>query len=399
MRGSPVIKSIDILKILFPPKKSRSFRAIHCEHRLELYFHETIYTELKTSTIKEIFSNQLESTYKIIDVHLPSGVKSEFLDYITNVDIMNLEDRSKFERFIDILIYLKQKKPNYDIPTVNIQKLIYTQYQEYIQKKYSYESIDEFKSFMIAKLTGQYPIYPYDITISINIGLINNEFNEEIIFSHSEILDIAKDALDNLIANNAVFEELHLKLLYSCINAINANTRIISYDSSALKKIKDLILKTPNGYLNDFVRLRMWSSNDEHNSITCEPTWDLLFSPQEFADWIKKLDPKLFPNLTLIRNFWRLFESNNYKPIEFLNQGNVQSKIDNSLIDEVSMLDEAMRIEQEYKKLEKNQTKHLISALTEIHSRLQRINLDIEKINKLKVTIDKELTSLKFGSL
>ena len=50
-------------------------------------------------------------------------------------------------------------------------------------------------------------------------------------------------------------------------------------------------------------------------------------------------------NIERVRNFWLLFEANNYEPIEFQNQGPVQAKIDSDLVTERKLLDDILNIE------------------------------------------------------
>lgn len=50
-------------------------------------------------------------------------------------------------------------------------------------------------------------------------------------------------------------------------------------------------------------------------------------------------------NIKRVRNFWQIYEMNNYKSIEFENQGPVQSKIDANLEHEYEQLKELLSIE------------------------------------------------------
>lgn len=84
----------------------------------------------------------------------------------------------------------------------------------------------------------------------------------------------------------------------------------------------------PAGYFENFIRLGMVSFNKEFNSVACEPFWEQIFNDKtDFESFIKEQNKSTVPNIDLIRNFWDLYKNNNYKPIEFQNQGNVQEKL------------------------------------------------------------------------
>jgi len=102
----------------------------------------------------------------------------------------------------------------------------------------------------------------------------------------------------------------------------------------------------PDEYIKDFVFLAGVSSSPDWNSITCDPFWRQIFlSAENIKDFIfnEKLDS--LTNIERVRNFWLLFEANNYEPIEFQNQGPVQAKIDSDLVTERKLLDEILNIE------------------------------------------------------
>ena len=73
----------------------------------------------------------------------------------------------------------------------------------------------------------------------------------------------------------------------------------------------------------------------------CYSTQKMKISKELILD--EKLDS--ITNIKRVRNFWQIYEMNNYKSIEFENQGPVQSKIDANLEHEYEQLKELLSIE------------------------------------------------------
>lgn len=104
---------------------------------------------------------------------------------------------------------------------------------------------DEYKNVILSKLEGTYPEYPYGIVRSVIIGIINNEFPENIIFDKEDILNIAINSLHNLLNYQENVNQQHIELLYSCISNINQSTRIVVLDKGSCSTMKQHIMKNP----------------------------------------------------------------------------------------------------------------------------------------------------------
>lgn len=92
-----------------------------------------------------------------------------------------MQSRERFERYFDICLYLYIHNIESTISYFKILALIYTENGKEIQENYKYKD-HEYRDIVLTKLKGIYPEYPYGIVRAILIGIINNEFNEKIIF-------------------------------------------------------------------------------------------------------------------------------------------------------------------------------------------------------------------------
>lgn len=338
------MKSKEILDILFPEDSPYKLRSINNSMAFDIYFYENVYGHLKLADMEQAFE-QGEDYKKLIKQFISQNTIQDFISFIDSKNILIFQTKEKFERYIDICLYLYIHGAETTIPHFKILTLIYVEHSKEIKEKYQYND-DEYRDVILTKLKGIYPEYPYGIVRSILIGVINNEFDEKIIFKKEDMLNVATDSLKDIIDNNEYINQQHIELLYGCISDINQTTRIITLNEESCSIMKEYIIKNPTGYFKNFVRLGMVTFNKDFNSIACEPFWEQIFKTKDdFESFIKAQNEASIPNITLIRNFWELYKNNNYKPIEFQNQGNVQEKINKELIIETNKLNKLLEIE------------------------------------------------------
>ncbi|MFR9546335.1 MAG: hypothetical protein SNJ29_12275 [Rikenellaceae bacterium] len=178
----------------------------------------------------------------------------------------------------------------------------------------------------------------------VTIGLINKEFDDDIIFELTDIKKVAKK-ISTAYTEDFSGDEFNYEAMYCCIEDIDQTSRTVTLTGDVTKRMATLINKTPGIYLENFVRLGVFSSNREFNSIACEPYWNKIFKDQnDFEGLIKRYDGK---KASLVSNFWELYKNNGFKPLEYQNQGIVDDKIANGLIGELNALDKLLAIERD----------------------------------------------------
>lgn len=395
-------KSQEILEFLFSDKSKYSLRSINNEMAFNIYFHESVYDGLRIREMEGIFDITLDEAKVFIDNSFSKNKLRYLTLFFDSKNILTFDNKYKFELFLDLLLYIYCKNYEVTIPYLIITKLLYKENRNQILEKYTY-SKQEYKNLISSKLMGIYPNYPYNITKGIIIGIINKDFSKEIIFTKNDVLNIAKNALDNLIDNDSQIKKIHIDLLYSCISDIHEVTLLISLDQDSCSKIKTLIEDNPSGYFENFIRLGMISTSPEYNSVACEPFWQQIFSsPQAFRELIDKQSISTFPNIELINNFWQLYENNGYKPIEYKYQGNVQQKIDNKLTNEVDKFNQLLSIEREFDKIEITRSKtppdvddkYYLLQYQRLLKNIDDILLYIKKTGDIKRKIQAAITSI-----
>lgn len=346
------VKSMDVLNLLFGDTTRHSLRSINNEIAFDIYFHESIYNGLPLRQMESMFDIDFEDAKQLIDRSVSDELFQDVINFLDAKNVLTFKSKEHFERYLDILIYINNRGYDTTVSYFKILSLLYINNRNQLKPIYQYQD-DEYKNTISEKLEGIYPDYPFNFTKGIIIGIINKEFKEDIILNKDDLLMISSNALDNLIANDNRVKQIHIDLLYSCIEDINQESRVVSLSHEACSKIKSLLEATPSGYFENFVRLGMISLNKDFNSVACEPFWYQIYgNADEFESFINRQNTESVPNIELINNFWKLYKNNSYKPIEFQNQGNVQDKINNNLVDEVGKLNQLLKIEQQFNEYE-----------------------------------------------
>ena len=133
------------------------------------------------------------------------------------------------------------------------------------------------------------------------------------------------------------FSEDGFTLFYNCISKTDPETHRVYLRQEALDIMKNEIQNNPQGYFGMFIR-KGETSNPEFNTVLPEPFCVTIFgSYGKFEAFLKKCKNDN-QNTIRVKNFWDLYKNNDYRPIEFDGQGNVQEKIDNCFINEIKLL-------------------------------------------------------------
>ena len=392
------VHSLEIIKILVPKNSNYTDISINNTLAFKEYFYGTIYNHLSIQTMDEMFSFGFDEVKLYIEKAISNNTIKKVIEFLDAQNVLLFKVKNQFERYLDIFIYLNNKKEiDNTVPYLKIFTFLYVNVRKQIKEKYQY-SDENYKALISKKIQGEYPDYPCNLTAAIIVGIFDNDFKEEIIFSKEEVLSIAQKALDDLIEHENKYSNLHLQLLSSCIDSLDQETRKISLNQDACKKIKRLIEANPYGYLKDYVQAK------SPKFINCEPYWEQIFeNAGNFQEFITTQQKKDVPNIELVKNFWKLYKNNNFNPIEFRHQENVQEKIDNNLDEEAKQLDELLNIEKEYNSYNEKQEKtptnthrQFLSPYRDLLSRIDKNRLYITLRQKIKDKIEESIKDINY---
>lgn len=337
-------KSKDILNVLFPADGNNSYRSINSVGGFSIYFQEHLFERVSNEKLSSMFKK--EQDYKaIINDVLNNQGWNQLSEYLGSLNTLSLPSWDEVVRYIDIYIYLSAHYNEMLYSILNVGVLLEKRVVDRLCKKFEI-SMECYKSTLYDKLIGSNNEYPYEIVKQQLWAYKSGEIRQELIFNEDQLLAIIKNSLKDLIKNTPGYTSFHNNVLRSCIEFIDPISKKVTLDAEACEIVLHSIESKPDEYIKDFVFLADISSSPDWNSITCDPFWRQIFlSAENLKDFIfnKKLDS--LTNIERVRNFWSIFEANNYEPIEFQNQGSVQAKIDSDLVIERKLLDEILNIE------------------------------------------------------
>lgn len=352
------VKSKEILEVLFPKNVESTDRSISNEFAFKSYFYEMAYASFAIKEVEEMFFSDFYEVKKYID-EAPKNTIREIIDYLDVKNVLLLFKKEQFERYLDILLYLNCCIDEMDNTTPFLKwfAYLYIDNSKQLQKIYLY-SETEYKEMISEKMQGKYPDYPSILTRATIRGIIYRDFAGDIIFNQKEVLEIACKALDDLIEHDKIVKQKHLELLYSCIDDVDRVSTKSVLNKKACVKIRSLVIKNPSEYFKNFVRIVLDNTTIKLNSITCEPYYEQIFKDIDDLKNIIDIKAESIPNITLILNFLRLYENNNYQPIKFHSQEIAESKMENNLKEEVHQLEELVIIEEKFSEYNLKVTNH-----------------------------------------
>ena len=384
----------EIIRELF--NKDKSLTSINNHTMFDRYFYNSVYGTLKITEMEKLLDEEttIEDVYSQIKSYSQEVIHKDLVPFLEFKNILQFNSKSKLERYLDIIVYIYCSTKNRGVYLV-LLSFIYKKTKNEILRLYKDINQDYYYDWLIlSKLQGsyiknmKYPNYPNLTGSIISESITNQTFRESIIFTKEKLLDISKKALDDLLANDEQVKQLHLELLYSCFSEIKDNVRVL--DEEYCKKIYEAIKKEPKCFLNEFVTPLV-------NGVRAPLFWEDLFKNKE--ELKKLIDKTDFENKFLVRNFWKLFENNEYKPIEILDKPFTQMVNDN-LEREIKRLKEIEQIKKEFciKKNERETNKQGKSnqfykgVYMELLNKLKNIDLNITMKDAVKKLIEKEIS-------
>ena len=382
----------EIIRELF--NKDKSLTSINNHTMFDRYFYNSVYGTLKITEMEKLLDEEttIEDVYSQIKSYSQEVIHKDLVPFLEFKNILQFNSKSKLERYLDIIVYIYCSTKNRGVYLV-LLSFIYKKTKNEILRLYKYINQDYYDWLILSKLQGsyiknmKYPNYPNLTGSIISESITNQTFRESIIFTKEKLLDISKKALDDLLANDEQVKQLHLELLYSCFSEIKDNVRVL--DEEYCKKIYEAIKKEPKCFLNEFVTPLV-------DGVRAPLFWEDLFkNKEELKELIYNTD---FENKFLVRNFWELFENNEYKPIEILDRTFEQIEKDN-LEREVEKLREIEKIKEDFNirknKREANEqekSKQFYKGVyIELLNKLESIKLNITMKDAVKKLIEKEI--------
>lgn len=383
-------ESKEVIKHLFANSSSDRPRRIFQNNSFYNYFTDHICNMLNLPQLAELFIKDIV----IVDKRIKEWSKyksalEEVANYIGyRKKFLNSPD-SVF-RYIDVVLlfngyansFISNQYAKQVVLETELLKDYYEVYPDDFNKKKLYAHI--------VKYFKKKELLPGDISLLRDMYLAEEEQQSKlVILDREEIQKIITEHFEEYAQRTNTFDEKGMNFLYACIDHVEASTRYIILKKSCCDKGRQLIEKYPAYYIEHFVRLQYISSHPDSNSITCEPFWKQIFgTPEKLRKFIfsKNLDDT--PKIKRVRNFWDIYAANDYHPIEFYEQGNVQKIIDNDLVIPMSKLLQLRKCKSELDKIRATSDGNIVSI--KYKEKLKSLKEKVDTIN-LKIVLKSQL--------
>lgn len=390
---------LSVLKSLFPTDgKSiiQSYKHIYSVQSFDNYFVNRIFASLRIKDMKELFLLDWEDVIKRISEWIKDGKSKDLIDYLDSKDNYTFESIALYLRYVDIIAYYACLLPTSRAYWLFIRN-IYIQNLDDINRRYHFSLID-FKSHLINLIKK----YDTKLTLMADIHMrykTSQRNEDDYLIKDNDIWPFFKTSFIQAASEVDTDEQWLLNMLYSCIDSMEEETRKLKLDSDCLNVYRKRVEEKPSYYIKNFVRLGMISSSLEFNTVACDPFWPQIFGDDsQFEKFVNECRGRKIEKADLVSNFWQLFKANDFNPIEFDNQGNVQQKIDSNLVEEVRKLEEMKRIENMVSQIpdkidsvsDDNKTQYK-QLLLQYKNELDNIKLYISLNGRLQKVIEEKL--------
>lgn len=360
--GGDEIKFADILNILFPPNFSSletdselrdNFRRINSTASFNNYFFNRIYNQLRLSDMEECLRKDFMMAKLDIDNWIENNLIGGFVEFLQQKNLLCFDNKERFIVFMQIVFYLSLRLFDTEV-YILILRLVTVEHIKQFEQRYTFSQM-EYKILISEILNEGYPCFHYRIIQKLILNLCNGELVFEIIYTKEELINIARKLLKGYISENETMCDVHMDILYSCVKDVNQETRKVTLDEDSCLAVRNLIFLSPGYYISTFVRLGMFSSNPDMNSIACEPYWKQIFGEaQTFETFILGETLNSIPEIQRVRNFWKLYSNNDYEPIPMERMGNVQKMINDNLVILMPLFENIQAIERKFKEIQRD---------------------------------------------
>lgn len=375
----PVI--LPILKLLFPRDIPNKTYLHICEVKsFENYFVNYISHNIRVQDMKVLFYKEFNEITKTIDNWIGNNISDEFISYLINKYKENLMTCSEYIKYSEMVTYLACNRPE-----SRIYWMFVNLFNEELIRDYQID-IEDYK-IKLLNIVRKYD-ENYVLLSHIHFTYRTEKLDEKEILKDNEIWPEIKSAFINATNRTDIDEIDLLNWLYRCVDENNKSPKFPRLDSECIKAYRNRIDKNPSLYINNFVSL-------DYTNVLCELYWKQIFENENgFETFLENSKDKGIKNYERVWNFWQLYKANNYEPLTFKHQENVQEKIDNNFVEEMKLYKDIKDIEEEVASIpvyssdmsEEERTKNK-ERLNELEKQLTAVKLKISLKNKVEYDI------------
>lgn len=403
----PKIGIWPILNVLFNKKHTiieQSYRHIYSKKSFDSYFTNQINYPLRMKDMNNLFSQDWKDITKTIDVWSADNAQTdEFIAYLYCIYYDRNENNILI--YTTILAYLACKMLDQRVYKLFMRNICISELNDRNIKQE--QLLDNITNTVRDLILNKKYDSKLDLAQRMHLDYVLENYNQQdYLLSDNDIWPDVKDTFISSL-NSSEDEDYIFINLYRCAKSKDLVSGSFNLDKDCAVAYRKHIETYPNWYIQNFVRLSGESSSSDWNTVSCSESWRQIFeSKRHFVRFLNMCKSKKTEKIDRVLNFWRLYKANGDKPIVFIDQGNVQSKIDNDLVEECKLLDKLQEIRKYIKEISKNiemnkgkmdsdDKKIFIDILNRNKNKLNKVKLYIQLNGDIRKEIERNLKILE----
>ena len=294
---------------------------------------------------------EYEKTYNFIKLILQKSSNSSFKEEITNAVLYYYSQLPKYKNnehlkaTLDLYNYcITSPNDEFDYSFYNLLRtlLLKTNLETRLNYEYNEDTKNIIKDFLVN--TSQ----KIPVTQCLNKFITDwgneDDFKNNYILSVEELKEIQLNYFKNY---KDKFSDEGFKLFYACNDGEEMENGDTIIREEALKAMELAIRSNPNDYFNNFIE-SMNSFVSDNIALMPRAYYEQIFEGKEkFEQFLNSCNST---EEIRIKNFWELFKNNDYQPLIFESDVNIQNLIKNCFKEQIKQLEELESIKQEIEK-------------------------------------------------
>ena len=303
-----------------------------------------------------IFKNkdlEYEKTYNFIKLILQKSSNSSFKEEITNAVLYYYSQLPKYKNnehlkaTLDLYNYcITSPNDEFDYSFYNLLTCILTKLRLETKLNYDYnKEIKDIIKYFLVNTTQKLSVTKC-LTKFITDWENEKPFKNSFILSVEELKEIQLNYFKNY---KDKFSDEGFKLFYACNDGEEMENGDTIIREEALKAMELAIRNNPNGYIDNFIE-SMSSFVSDNTALMPRTFYEQIFgNNEEFEKFLNNCNSNSIEEKR-VKNFWRLFKNNDYQPLIFESDVNIQEIIKNCFKEQIKQLEELESIKQEIEK-------------------------------------------------
>lgn len=393
------LKILPVLSILFPDDVLEEKVVNELPYHIfnvngfDNYFVNKIYSVLRIRDMEQLLSLEwIEAIDTINEWIRDARELKDFTNYLDFYDMDKIKDGKSYMRYSEMVTYLACKVSGSRAYKLIVKVITIQNFEEYA-KKFGFDFYS-YKERLLDMIKNE------DVKVNV-ISRLHADFKnsrikeEEVLIKDADIWPYMQEKFIQATKDTASDGVWLRDFFHRCIVQIDEKPiAYVELDLECMDAYRDCIMNNPNLYIPTFVTLGGWSPRPDLNSVTCDEYWlEIFLDETHLESYLSRCCAENVEKSDLAWNFWQLYKANDFKPISYRDQGPVQAKIDNNLVDEVKKLDRMRHVEEEILKVPDDTNSLSADEKAEYKQNLLRCKKELEDI-KLYISLNGTLNRL-----